>query len=467
MQSPAPEHGTEAHGQAPAGREAAQEKDKLGPRKIGRFTILRELGQGGFGIVYLARDPTLSRLVALKLPRLEILASPELKRRFLVEAQAAARLDHPNILPIYDVGELGPDPSMGLFIASAYCRDGSLSGWIARQHTAIAPRLAARLMLGLAQGVEHLHEQGILHRDLKPSNVLLQRSASPGRSSARSGLTAEDPVDPASIVPRIADFGLARLMDQPADQTQSGHPLGSPPYMSPEQAEGRISAMGPATDIYGLGAILYSLLVGRPPFRAETPALTIRQVIEDEPVAPRKLRPGLPRDLETICLTCLHKSPERRYASAAALREDLNRWLEGQPIHARPVSSAERAFKSARRRPAIAALSVFLFLAVTLGITGVFSQWRRAENALADALRSGEIADHHAYVSDINLASREYADGNIDHARRLLEQVSSSARPKRPAGIRVALSRAARPKRLAHARRSHARCLLRGLPSRR
>ena len=440
MQSPAPEHGTEAHGPTPAGRETAQEKDKLGPRKIGRFTILRELGQGGFGIVYLARDPTLSRLVALKLPRLEILASPELKRRFLVEAQAAARLDHPNIVPIYDVGELGPDPSMGLFIASAYCRDGSLSGWIARQHTAIAPRLAARLMLGLAQGVEHLHEQGILHRDLKPSNVLLQRSASPGRSSPRPGLTAEDPVDPASIVPRIADFGLARLMDQPADQTQSGHPLGSPPYMSPEQAEGRISAMGPATDIYGLGAILYSLLVGRPPFRAETPALTIRQVIEDEPVAPRKLRPGLPRDLETICLTCLHKSPERRYASAAALREDLNRWLEGQPIHARPVSSSERAFKWARRRPAIAALSVFLFLAVTLGITGVFSQWRRAENALVLSLRNADLFRREAYAAAINLASRDYENGNVGRVRTLLAETLPRAGDTRSPGLRVALS---------------------------
>ena len=301
-----------------------------GSRKIGRFTIVQELGQGGFGIVYLAVDPLLGRLVALKLPRLQIFESPELTRRFVLEAQAAARLDHPNVVSIYDVGELGPEPGCGFYIASAYCSEGSLAAWIARQSVPVAPRQAAELLIKLAEGVQHLHDHGILHRDLKPSNVLLQRSGSPQSALAATGAGNEDL---ARLVPRIGDFGLARFQQGSADQTLSGHPIGSPSYMSPEQAEGRLSALGPATDVYGLGGILYCLLAGRAPFRGENPSDTVRHVIQDEPVPLRRLRPAVPRDLETICLTCLQKAPSRRYLSAAVLRDDLNRWLEGKPIH--------------------------------------------------------------------------------------------------------------------------------------
>ena len=221
-----------------------------GSRKIGRFIILKELGQGGFGIVYLAEDPILGRLVALKLPRLQVFESPELTRRFVLEAQAAARLDHPNVVSIYDVGELGPEPGSGLYIASAYCSEGSLAAWIARQSAPVGARQAADLLIKLAEGVQHLHDHGILHRDLKPSNVLLQRSSSPQSRLTATGAGTEDL---AGLVPRIGDFGLARLREGSPDQTLSGHPIGSPSYMSPEQAEGRISALGPATDVYGLG----------------------------------------------------------------------------------------------------------------------------------------------------------------------------------------------------------------------
>jgi WD40 repeat protein/serine/threonine protein kinase len=436
----------------PPGAAAGSAQGGDTPRRIGRFTIVEELGHGGFGIVYLAHDPALGRQVALKLPRAEVLASPELKRRFLTEARMAARIDHPNIMPIYDVGELkGDGGAPGIYIASAYCREGSLLAWIERQGAAIPPRSIARLMIGLAQGVQHLHELGILHRDLKPSNVLLQRR------SADSGSTIAEavPVPPdggtgssslsgpdLEFVPRVADFGLARLRDKPLEQTLSGVPIGSPPYMSPEQAQGKVHALGPPTDIYGLGAILYTLLAGRPPFCGETAAETIRQVIQDEPVPPRRLRRKLPRDLETICLTCLRKEPERRYSSAGALRDDLHRFLHREPIRARPVSAAERLVKWRRRRPATALLVAARAVSLVAGTAGVLSQWRKAVAAREDlrgalivsrshenlARRNAERAERQAYIARINLAGRSWDDGNADEVLRLLEETKDLSR---------------------------------------
>jgi eukaryotic-like serine/threonine-protein kinase len=401
-------------------------------RKIGRFTILGELGHGGFGIVYLAHDPALGRQVALKLPRLETLISHELRRRFLAEARVAARLDHPNIVPIYDVGELGHGPgASGIYIASAYCREGPLSTWIDRQGPSIPPRRIARLMIGLAEGVQYLHDLGIIHRDLKPSNVLLQRlsggSGSGGSGSSSgphdegSGARACD--DPeAEFTPRVADFGLARLLEQPVDQTVSGSPIGSPPYMSPEQAQGKIRTLGPATDVYGLGAILYVLLTGKAPFRGETTAETIRQVINEEPVPPRRLRGGLPRDLETICLTCLQKEPTRRYASASALRDDLGRFFRGEPVLARPVSAAEHVVKWARRRPATASLFAALAISIVVGTAAVTWQWRRAVAALDQSRRSEDSLRHQVYLEKLNRAAREWDNGNVGQVRELLEE---------------------------------------------
>lgn len=309
------------------------------PRKFGRFTILEELGEGGYGIVYLAYDPVLERRVALKLPRLETLASSQRRRRFLVEVRAAARLDHPNIVPIHEIGELGLLASSGLYIAMAYCEEGNLATWVERQDAPIAPRPAAQLMLYLAAGVQHVHDQGILHRDLKPSNVLLERSTRSPHRAGPASTTDTKPTEQRTVslefIPRVSDFGLARFLDGAGEATLSGMPLGSPQYMSPEQAQGDLSAMGPATDVYGLGAIFYTILTLRPPFRGETVADTIQRVIQDDPIPPRRICAAVPRDLETICLKCLQKKPPRRYESARALGEDLERFLAGEPIQAR------------------------------------------------------------------------------------------------------------------------------------
>ena len=263
------------------------------PLAFGRFEVVREVGRGGFGVVYLARDRVLGRNVALKIPLPERLASPEGRRRFMREAHASAVLDHPHIVPVFEADERGPIA----YIASAYCDGPSLSAWLKAGTEPVPPRAAAGMIAALAGAVQHAHDRGIVHRDLKPSNVLLQGPA--GLDPAEADLSR--------LVPRVTDFGLAKLADEDGDETRSGAPLGSPPYMAPEQAAGRPRDIGPATDVYALGATLYEVLTGRPPFRGETPAETIRQVIEQDPIPPRVLRPDLPRDLETICLHCLKK----------------------------------------------------------------------------------------------------------------------------------------------------------------
>ena len=326
--------------------------------------------------------------MALKLPRLQIFESPELTRRFVLEAQAAARLDHPNVVSIYDVGELGPDPGHGLYIASAYCSEGSLAAWIARQSVPIAARQAADLLIKLADGVQHLHDHGILHRDLKPSNVLLQRSGSAQPGLAAAGAGNEDL---AGLVPRIGDFGLARLREGSAEQTLSGHPIGSPSYMSPEQAEGRLSALGPATDVYGLGrhpllpADRPAPVPGREPVGDGPPGDPGRTRAAPPPPAGRAARP---RD-HLHDLHAQGPGPSLR-SRPPRLRDDLTRWLEGKPIHARPVSSLERLLKWARRRPAIAAPSAILILSLSRWTDHILSQWLRAEEALGASRRDQE-----------------------------------------------------------------------------
>jgi serine/threonine protein kinase len=217
---------------------------------LGRFEVIRELGQGGFGVVYLARDPVLGREVALKVPRAEMLVSPEARRRFLREGRAAAGLDHPHIVPVFESGEIGPFA----YIVSACCEGPTLSAWLRERTQPVAARVAARLVADLADAVQHAHDRGILHRDLKPSNILLQ-----------SGGDSTDSFVPIS---RITDFGLARIVEEAGvgEETRSGSPLGSPPYMAPEQAAGKRRDVGPAADVYSLGATLYEILSGRPPF---------------------------------------------------------------------------------------------------------------------------------------------------------------------------------------------------------
>ncbi len=313
------------------------------PNEIGRFQILRELGRGGFGIVYLAEDAVLGRSIALKVQRPEAIISSKLRNRFAREAQAAARLRHPHIAAVHESGETG----LRIWIATEFVPGGSLAEWLHDEHLPISARSAAAFITLLVDAIKYSHSQGVVHRDLKPSNVLLERSSCAAESDD-DGLTA--------FTPKLIDFGLAKLDEAEQGQTHTGTLIGTTQYMAPEQASGQVRQIGPATDIYGLGTILYELLTCKPPFDGGADLQILRRIVEDEPVRPCKLRPTLPRDLEAICLKCLQKRPEMRYTSAAALADDLRRFLAGKPTTARPLSSAQRLVKWAKRRPSLAGL---------------------------------------------------------------------------------------------------------------
>jgi WD40 repeat protein len=339
-------------------------------KRLGRFHIRRELGRGGYGIVFLAFDPELGREVALKVPRPEAIMHPELRARFQHEARATASLDHPNLVPVYETGEDGAV----CYIASAYCPGTTLSVWLKERSEPVPFDLAARLVSTLAEAVEHAHRRGILHRDLKPANVMLSPRLT-GSTSTGDSAYADPTPEPASdldFLPRITDFGLAKVLDDEAGiaaadfRTQSGAIVGTPMYMAPEQAGGQAGAIGPATDVYALGTILYELLCGRPPFRGDDTVETLVLVRTQEPLAPGRLRPKLPRDLETICVKCLHKDPSKRFASAQALADDLRRYLTRQPIQARRVGVLGRVTLWCRRKPAQATTIALAVLAVTV-----------------------------------------------------------------------------------------------------
>jgi serine/threonine-protein kinase len=300
------------------------------------YEVEAVLGRGGMGVVFRARHVGLNRLVALKMVVGGAYARPQELARFLREAEAEASLRHPHIVQVHDIGEHEGRP----YFTMEYVEGGSLAEKLAG--TPQPARQAAALLATLAEAVQVAHQGGIVHRDLKPANILL---------------TADG-------TPKITDFGLARRLQGEAGITQSGVPVGTPSYMAPEQARGKKDAIGPAVDIYALGAILYELLTGRPPFRSESSAETVLQVIYQEPAAPSQLNAKVPRDLETICLKCLNKEPGRRYASATALADDLKRFGEGRPIHARPLGWGGRVWRWGRRNPAAAAL---------LGATGLFT----------------------------------------------------------------------------------------------
>ncbi len=319
------------------------------PRTFGGYELLRLIARGGMGAVYEARQTKLRRTVALKMILAGRFASDEEVRRFYHEAQAVAQLDHPGIVPVYEVGEVEGQH----YFSMGYVAGGNLEAR-ARQGP-LPPSQAAALVEAVAEAVAYAHARGIVHRDLKPANVLLDRDGQP----------------------RVTDFGLARHLHADGRLTAKGQVVGTPNFMPPEQATGSAD-VGPAADVYALGALLYYLLTGRPPFHAATPLETLRQVVEQEPVAPRQLNAAVDRDLETICLCCLHKEPGRRYAGARALADDLGRFRRGEPIHARPVGRLERLRRWRRRNPAVAALLAALFAVLVAGLALVSWQWGEA-----------------------------------------------------------------------------------------
>jgi eukaryotic-like serine/threonine-protein kinase len=350
------------------------------------YEIIEEIGRGGMGIVYQARQLGLDRTVALKMVLTGFLADPIELTRFRAEAAALARLQHPNIVQIYDVGEAAGRP----YFVFEFVAGGSLSQLLEGTPQPVRP--AAQLVETLARAVHVAHANGVIHRDLKPANILLRDESgdlSPGTSRL------------ASLIPKITDFGLAKCVGGDRDgpdlhgPTATGDLLGTPNYMAPEQAMVRRQPIGPTADVYALGAILYELLTGRPPFTGETPLTTVLQVLHNEPVSVTSLQPNVPRDLETICLKCLRKEPRQRYASALELAEDLQRFLRDEPIRARPIGVVEKLGRWVRRHPAPAILLAAGLLApvVALFTLSFLSARLVRSNALESAAQQAELLE--------------------------------------------------------------------------
>lgn len=373
-------HGTEELPPGLAAAPAVEESQTLvvSPPTISGYEILTELGRGGSGVVYKARHRHLNRLVALKVLRAESGGCSDLRRRFLEEARTVGRLQRTGVVQIYEINTQADPPYLTLeFVAGGSLRDG-----LTRQR--FTPREAAQMVANLARVLAGVHQAGVIHRDLKPSNILLTEDGTP----------------------KLTDFGIARCLEAAEELTRTGEIVGTPAYMAPEQAAGRRAEVGPATDVYGLGAVLYETLTGRPPFQAETPLETLRQVQTEDPLPPRRLKAGVPRDLETICLKCLEKEPRCRYPSAAALAADLDRYLGGQPVQARPLGAFGRTGRWCRRKPLAATL--LLTLLVVLGAS--LEMWRRSEAARRESeehvatlrqLMTNNVHVRHAWVRNI------------------------------------------------------------------
>jgi hypothetical protein len=337
----------------PPGTDPATEDTRAPFRSFGDYELLEVIGRGGMGVVYKARQKSLKRLVALKMILAGSHAGADEVVRFRGEAEAAAHVQHANIVQVYEVGTREGLPYFSLEFVDGASLAEKLDG------TPWPPEQSARLLETLARAIHYAHQRRIVHRDLKPGNVLLTSDG----------------------VPKITDFGLAKRVDA-AGLTQTGAVVGTPSYMAPEQAEGKSRTAGPAADIYALGAVLYELLTGRPPFKAATPLDTIVLVVTEEPVSPRLLQPRTPRDLETVCLRCLEKDPARRYGSAEELADDLARFLRGEPVRARPVGHLERAWRWCRRRPARAALLAVSVLSLVGFLAGGLEFTRRLKQQL-------------------------------------------------------------------------------------
>ncbi len=368
-------------------------------RYFGDYELLEEIARGGMGVVYKAQQLSLNRLVALKMILAGQLASEADVQRFHIEAEAAAHLDHPNIVPIHEVGEHEGNH----YYAMQFVDGPSLARHLVT--TTWSNRDAAELVRVCAGAVQYAHERGVIHRDLKPANILLVLT---GRSQTAEGDAAPVPLVARPLddhTPKLTDFGLAKRVGHGVSLTATGQIVGTPSYMAPEQASSQ-KDVGPAADIYALGAILYELLTSQPPFRAATPLDTVLQVVSDEPVPPSQRQPKVPRDLETICLKCLEKRPERRYGSAAALANDLGRFLNHEPIQARPASRMRRFGVWVRKRPwTMVVLALVVILALSLLAQSFYLDNRR--HGLDNLVREAQIAR-------LSLAQQSAPEGGPD-----------------------------------------------------
>jgi WD40 repeat protein/tRNA A-37 threonylcarbamoyl transferase component Bud32 len=392
------------------------------PKQLGNYDILAEVGRGGMGVVYKARHRGLHRLAALKMVLAGEFASPAQEVRFRLEAELAARVHHPNIVEVYEIGSYEGRP----YLALEWVEGGSLADRLNGKPW--PPAEAAALIETLALAIHVAHSEGIVHRDLKPANILLQEAE--GGSNAdkgapsRSGFTADSA---SRLLPKITDFGLARPTEGGKTLTQSGFLVGTPGYMAPEQAVGsdRRALVGPATDIFALGVILYQLLTGQMPFQGDSTLEVLRAVTSDEPVWPRRLQSRLPRDLEAITLHCLEKDPARRYPTAADLAADLRRWLAHEPIRARRVSAAERFGRWCKRNPAVAGLlaAVFLLLAAVAGVASV--GYVQTRGALNRALTAEQEMRGQWYAASSNLMQPAWDNGQVGRLRALLTETEA------------------------------------------
>ncbi len=420
------------------------------PPSMPGYEVLGELGRGGMGIVYKARHLKLNRVVALKVIRADTAAAGDQAARFRAEAEAAARLQHPNIVQVFEIGEHEGTH----YLALEYVAGGNLQQRFAG--TPQDPRVSAQLVEAAARAIHYAHQHGVIHRDLKPANILLQSnpttddtdSTDKKQDNHSSSVLSVSSV--VSLVPKIADFGLAKMLERDRGETLAGMIMGTPSYMAPEQARAGGARVSPATDVYALGAILYECLTGHPPFLGSTPLSTLEQVCSQDPLPPSKLQRRTPRDLETICLKCLQKEPHRRYASAGELADDLRRFVQGRPIKARRAGRVERLWRWCRREPGKAGLVAALLLVLVGGVAGVLTQWLRAEaeaeaqarargraesaeaevaakmnaeaRARSEADRAKAEAQEHLYLSLVNQARLEWRTGNVVGAGQLLGQ---------------------------------------------
>jgi WD40 repeat protein/tRNA A-37 threonylcarbamoyl transferase component Bud32 len=393
---------------ATAGSGKERASDPSSPSKegilamFGDYELQRLIARGGMGVVYKAREKKLNRIVALKMILAGHLASADEIQRFKMEAEAAAQLEHSGIVPIHEVGEHDGQH----YFSMGFVEGGSLSARI--KDKPLPPRVAAEHMKQVALAVDYAHRKDIIHRDLKPANILLDKDGKP----------------------KVSDFGLAKGLRSDSNLTMAGQVIGTASYMPPEQASAKTELIGPASDIYSLGATLYCLLTGRPPFQSADMMETLKQVVEREPVSPRQLNAAVDRDLETICLKCLQKEQGRRYRSAAALAEDLDNWLTGKPINARPVGRAERVWRWCRRNPIVAGLTAAVAFSL-LGGTILSSYLAiKAANKANEAQEEAErakyqrmLSDRRAYAANINAIHKAWKDAQIEWAEQRLEEL--------------------------------------------